>query len=43
MLTGHAPTQLARAVGELGAVLLTHTPGNAQAKGKIERWNGCFQ
>lgn len=43
VLTGEAPTQLARAVGELGAVLLTHTPGNAQAKGKIERWNGFFQ
>ncbi len=35
--------QLARALGELGAVLLTHTPGNARAKGKLERWNRFFQ
>lgn len=43
VLAGEAPTQLARAVGELGAVLLTHTLGNARAKGKLERWNRFFQ
>lgn len=43
VLAGEAPTQVARALGELGAVLLTHTPGNARAKGKLERWNRFFQ
>jgi transposase InsO family protein len=43
VLAGEAPTQLARAVGELGAVLLTHTIGNARAKGKLERWHRFLQ
>jgi transposase InsO family protein len=43
VLAGEAPTQVARAVGELGATLLTHTLGNARAKGKLERWNRFFQ
>ncbi len=43
VLAGEAPTQVARALGELGAVLLTHTLGNARAKGKLERWNRFFQ
>lgn len=43
VLAGEAPTQVARAVGELGAVLLTHAVGNARAKGKLERWNRFMQ
>ena len=43
VLAGQAPTQFARAVGELGTVLLTHSAGNARAKGKLERWNRFFQ
>ena len=43
VLAGEAPTQLARALDELGGVLLPHSPGNARAKGKIERWNRFFQ
>lgn len=43
VLAGEAPTQVARAIGEVGAVLLTHTVGNARAKGKLERWNRFFQ
>ena len=43
VLAGEAPTQLARALDELGAVLLPHYPGNARAKGKLERWNRFFQ
>lgn len=43
VLAGEEPTQLARAVRELGAVPLTHEPGNARAKGKLERWNRFFQ
>lgn len=43
VLAGEAPTQVARALGELGAVLLTHQVGNARAKGKLERWNRFFQ
>jgi hypothetical protein len=43
VLRGEAPTQFARALGELGVVLLPHEPGNARAKGKLERWNRFFQ
>src|SRR5256714_373200 len=43
VLAGEVPTQLARAVQELGAVPLTHELGNAQAKGKLERWNRFMQ
>jgi transposase InsO family protein len=43
VLAGEAPTRVARALGELGATLLTHAPGNARAKGKLERWNRFFQ
>ncbi len=43
VLAGEAPTQVARALGEAGAVLLTHGLGNARAKGKLERWNRFFQ
>jgi hypothetical protein len=43
VLAGEAPTQVARALGELGAVLLTHQVGNARAKGKLERWHRFFQ
>ncbi len=43
ILAGDVPTQLARAVEELGAVPLTHSLGNARAKGKLERWNRFFQ
>jgi transposase InsO family protein len=43
VLAGEAPTQLARALTELGVVLLPHSPGNARAKGKLERWNRFFQ
>ena len=43
VLAGEAPTQLARALEELGAVLLPHYPGNARAKGKLERWNRFMQ
>jgi transposase InsO family protein len=43
VLAGEAPTQVARALGELGTTLLTHTLGNARAKGKLERWNRFFQ
>ncbi len=43
VLAGEAPTQFARALGELGATLLTHSLGNARAKGKLERWNRFFQ
>jgi hypothetical protein len=35
---GEEPTQFARALAELGVVLLPHEPGNARAKGKLERW-----
>lgn len=30
-------TELHRALLELGVILITHLPGNARAKGKIER------
>jgi transposase InsO family protein len=43
VLAGEAPTQFARALAELGVVLLPHEPGNARAKGKLERWNRFFQ
>ena len=43
VLAGEVPTQLARALQELGAVPLTHAPGNARAKGKLERWNRFMQ
>jgi transposase InsO family protein len=43
VLAGEAPTQVARALTELGVVLLPHEPGNARAKGKLERWNRFFQ
>jgi transposase InsO family protein len=43
VLAGEAPTQFARALGELGVVLLPHEPGNARAKGKLERWNRFMQ
>ena len=43
VLAGEVPTQLARAVQELGAVPLTHELGNARAKGKLERWNRFMQ
>jgi transposase len=43
VLAGEAPTQGARALGELGTTLLTHALGNARAKGKLERWNRFFQ
>jgi transposase len=43
VLAGEAPTQVARALGELGTTLLTHALGNARAKGKLERWNRFFQ
>jgi transposase InsO family protein len=43
VLAGEVPTQLARAVQELGAVPLTHAPGNARAKGKLERWTRFMQ
>jgi transposase InsO family protein len=43
VLAGQAPTQFARALEELGVVLLPHEPGNARAKGKLERWNRFFQ
>jgi transposase InsO family protein len=43
LLAGEMPTQLARALGELGVVLLPHAPGNARAKGKLERWHRFFQ
>jgi transposase InsO family protein len=43
VLAGEAPTQVARALGELGTILLTHTVGNARAKGKLERWNRFSQ
>jgi hypothetical protein len=43
VLAGEAPTQVARALGEAGTVLLTHTLGNARATGKLERWNRFFQ
>jgi len=43
VLAGEAPTQFARALAELGIVLLPHGPGNARAKGKLERWNRYFQ
>jgi transposase InsO family protein len=43
VLAGEAPTQFARALAELGVVLLLHEPGNARAKGKLERWNRFFQ
>jgi transposase InsO family protein len=43
VLAGEAPTQVARALGELGTILLTHELGNARAKGKLERWNRFFQ
>jgi hypothetical protein len=36
-------TQFARALAELGVVLLPHEPGNARAKGKLERWNRFCQ
>jgi transposase InsO family protein len=37
-LEGLVDTQVARALRELGVQLLSHLPGNAQAKGKIERF-----
>jgi transposase InsO family protein len=43
VLAGEEPTQFARALAELGIVLLPHEPGNARAKGKLERWNRFFQ
>jgi transposase InsO family protein len=43
VLAGEVPTQLARALEELGVVLLPHSLGNARAKGKLERWNRFFQ
>lgn len=43
VLAGEAPTQFARALAELGVGLLPHEPGNARAKGKLERWNRFFQ
>ncbi len=43
VLAGEAPTQFARALEELGVVWLPHEPGNARAKGKLERWNRFFQ
>jgi transposase InsO family protein len=43
VLAGEVPTQFARALAELGVVLLPHEPGNARAKGKLERWNRFFQ
>ena len=43
VLAGEVPTQFARALAELGVVLLPHDPGNARAKGKRERWNRFFQ
>jgi transposase InsO family protein len=43
VLAGEVPTQLARALQELGAVPLTHELGNARAKGKLERWNRFMQ
>jgi len=36
-LAGEVITEVHRALLELGCTLLTHEPGNAQAKGKIER------
>lgn len=36
-LAGETITEIHRALLELGCTLLTHEPGNAQAKGKIER------
>lgn len=36
-LAGDVVTEVHRALLELGCTLLTHEPGNAQAKGKIER------
>jgi len=36
-LSGEVITEIHRALLELGCTLLTHEPGNAQAKGKIER------
>ena len=43
VLQGEVPTQFARALEELGVVLLPHAPGNARAKGKLERWKRFFQ
>jgi len=37
-LEGLVETEVARALRELGVQLLSHLPGNAQAKGKIERF-----
>lgn len=37
-LEGLVDTEVARALRELGVQLLSHLPGNAQAKGKIERF-----
>ncbi len=36
-LAGETITEIHRALLELGIVLLPHEPGNARAKGKIER------
>lgn len=36
-LAGQTITEVHRALMELGCTLITHEPGNAQAKGKIER------
>jgi len=36
-LVGEVVTELHRALLELGVTLITHLPGNARAKGKIER------
>ena len=37
-LAGLVETEVGRALRELGVQLLSHAPGNAQAKGKIERF-----
>ena len=37
-LEGAVDTEVARALREVGVQLLSHLPGNAQAKGKIERF-----
>ena len=37
VLAGETITEIHRSLLEQGCVLLTHEPGNAQAKGKIER------
>lgn len=42
-LAGEVITEVHRALLELGCALITHEPGNAQAKGKIERLFGFIQ